>query len=81
MIGKRTSIQSLTDTAVDPQRHGAHANPILSGYSTQTAARSNPTNHLTSLAFNGAFLAMLNSPQKLLPYPKCSVNAEPRVFG
>jgi hypothetical protein len=81
MIGKRESIQPMTGTAGYPQRHRAHANPEFSGNNTQSPSRTDSTNHLTTLAFNGVFLAMLNAPQSLLPYPKCSANAEPWVFG
>jgi hypothetical protein len=81
MIGKRTPIQPLTDTAGNPQRHRAHVNPKLSGYSTQTIPGSDSPHHLATLAFNGAFFAMTNSPQNPVPYPRCLANAEPQVFG
>jgi hypothetical protein len=80
IIGKRTPIQPFTGAASNPPRYRAHANPELPGYCTQTKTASHTPNHLTTLAFNGAFLAMFNLPQNLLPYPKCSTNAEPQVF-
>jgi hypothetical protein len=79
-IGKRTPIQTLASAMGNPTRHHAHADAELPSYFTQTNTRSDSADHLTTLAFNGAFLAMLNSPQNPLPYPKCSANAEPQVF-
>jgi hypothetical protein len=81
MIGKRKPIQSLARAASNPQRHRAHVNPKLSGYRTQTIPGSDSLHHPATLAFNEAFLAMINSPQNPIPYRKCLANAEPQVFG
>ena len=80
MIGKRDPIQPLASTAVYPERHGAHINPELSRHRSQRVPGSHSPNHLTTLAFNGAFFAMINPPQNPLPYRRCWTNAEPQVL-
>ncbi|MDH3414167.1 MAG: hypothetical protein OEM98_17015 [Gammaproteobacteria bacterium] len=80
MIGKQTPIQPLSRTARNPKRHRAHINPKLSGYCTHTLSRTHSPNHLSTLTFNGAFLAMTNSPQSPLRYRNCWTNAEHQVL-
>ena len=80
MIGKREPIQPLASTAIYPERYGAHINPELPRYRAQRHSAAHSTNHLSTLAFNGAFLAMCNLPQSPLPYSRCWTNAEPQVL-
>jgi hypothetical protein len=80
MIGKRNPIQLLASTAVYPKRYGAHINPEVPRHRSQRASGSHSPNHLTPLAFNGAFLAMVNPFQNPLPYRRCWTNAEPQVL-
>lgn len=55
MIGKRNPIQPLSRTAPYPERHRTHVNPKLPRYRTHRASAAHSLNHLSTLAFNGAF--------------------------